>query len=375
MREIFDPIDRTRSDFVPWWRSKIAESDISAAVSAIRAEHVSMGPVTAQLEQKLANMLGVPYAVVTTSGSVALTLAMMALEISPHDEIIVPDRTFIATAHAATLLGAKIVLADCLSDEPTVDPEEISKKITPRTKAIIIVHLNGRACRIDEIAEIARAHELPIVEDAAQAIFSRSNSGNLGTLGTMGCFSFGMTKLVSTGQGGAVVTRDERLYEKLRAMRNHGVRDTISHEYLMAGNNFKFTDIQAAIGLGQVARADEKVKHCNTIYREYRAGLADLNDVSLLDVDVDNGECALWAEIVSPCRDELSIWLASHGIQTRKFLPSLHTAPHLACGGKFPNSTHFERTGLVLPSGPTQPLENVQRTIAIIREWPRLDGR
>ena len=371
MTALFDSIDQTRADFIPWWRTSITDEDIREMVAAVRGEHISMGPVTARLEKALAAALDVPFVIATTSGSVALTLAMMALEIGPGDEIIVPDRTFIATAHAATMLGARAVLADCLPDCPNVDPLEISRKITSRTKAIAIVHLNGMACRTGEIVAMATKHGLPVIEDAAQALFSRSDDGYLGTLGSLGCFSFGMTKLVSTGQGGAIVTRDSTLYEKLRAMRNHGVRDTVSHEYLMPGNNFKFTDIQAAIGLGQVARAADKIERCNTIYRTYRSGLKGLNGLSLLEVQVDYGECALWVEIVSSRRDELSAYLAGRGIQTRKFLPSLHTAPHLACSGDFPNSTQFERIGMIVPSGPAQPVENINRTIDVIREWAR----
>jgi perosamine synthetase len=366
---LFDPIDQSRGGFIPWWRTSIGDEDISEIVSAVRAEHVSMGPITVRLEQRLAEALDVPFVVATTSGSVALTLAMMALDIGPGDEIVVPDRTFIATAHAATTLGARVVLADCMANHPNVDPGEIGRKISSRTKAIVIVHLNGMACRTREIAAIASEHGLPVIEDAAQAIFSRSQDGNLGTQGTLGCFSFGMTKLISTGQGGAIVTRSAALCEKLRAMRNHGVRDTVSHEYLMMGNNFKFTDLQAAVGLGQVARAPEKVERCNIVYRTYKLGLKALDGLSLLEVKVDKGECALWVEIISQRRDELSAYLAGRGIQTRKFLPSLHTAPHLAAGEDFPNSAHFERTGMILPSGPAQPLENIYQTIEVIREW------
>jgi perosamine synthetase len=366
---LFDPIDQSRGDFIPWWRTSIADEDISEIVSAIRGEHISMGPITARLEEKLAAALNVPFVVATTSGSAALTLAMMALEIGPDDEIIVPDRTFIATAHAATILGARAILADCLSNHPNVDPQQISRKISPRTKAIAVVHLNGMACRIREISAIASAHGVPVIEDAAQALFSCSEDGYLGTLGEVGCFSFGMTKLVSTGQGGAVVTRNSILYDKLRAMRNHGIRDTVSHEYLMSGNNFKFTDLQAAIGLGQIAQTTEKIERCKAIYRAYRSGLNGLSGLSLLEVHVDGREIALWVEIVSPRRDELSSYLAGRGIQTRKFLPSLHTAPHLACGEDFPNSAWFHRAGMIIPSGPAQPMENVYRTIEAIREW------
>lgn len=369
MSRIVSFVDSNSPVYVPWWRTDVTPDEAQLVMQAIAAEHISMGPVTADFERELGALIDVPYVVATTSGSVALTLAMMVLGIGPGDEVIVPDRTFIATAHAAHMLGARIVLADCLPGYPNVDPQDIARKITTRTKAIMVVHLNGRCCEMDEIVAIADRHGIPVVEDAAQAIFSQSPAGYMGGLGRIGCFSLGMTKLASTGQGGAVVTRDPELYQQLRAMRNHGVRDVVSHDYLQSGNNFKFTDLQAALGLGQIRRAQEKVAHCNRVYDAYVRGLAGQYRVTPLEVSTGSGECALWTEVVCERRDALANYLGTQGIQTRKFLPCLHSAPHLSANTHFPNSISFGARGLVLPSGPAQPMENVERTIAIIRNW------
>jgi dTDP-4-amino-4,6-dideoxygalactose transaminase len=364
---IISKVSPEHKDFVPWWKTRIDESDIALLIRSVNEKRFSLGSGTAEFETELASILGVRHAVATTSGSMALMMSMIALGIRPGDEVIVPDRTFIATAHGASLLGARIVLADCKLGDPNVDPAEIERKISPRTKAVVVVHLNGHGCDMEPILSIAGRYGVPVVEDAAQALFSRKDGKFLGTLGAMGCFSLGMTKIASTGQGGAVVTNDKRLYDRLRSLRNHGVRDVISHDYLETGGNFKFNDLLAGIGLGQIRQWREKVEHCNAIYRAYRDGLAAVPGVRVLEVVVDGGECALWTEIIADARDRLAAALAERGIQIRKFLPCLHTAPHLAGDVGFANSQRFAAHGLVLPSGPDQPLANVERTIQAIR--------
>ncbi|HVZ02884.1 MAG TPA: DegT/DnrJ/EryC1/StrS family aminotransferase [Dongiaceae bacterium] len=365
--EIVSQVDSGRADFVPWWKTRIDDADVALLMRSVEEKRFSMGSGTAAFEAELASILGVRHALATTSGSMALMMSMLALGIGPGDEVIVPDRTFIATAHGASLLGARIVLADCKRDDPNVDPAEIERKISARTKAVLVVHLNGHACDMEPILAVAGRFGVPVVEDAAQALFSRKGGRFLGSFGAMGCFSLGMTKIASTGQGGAIVTDDPRLYERLRSLRNHGVRDVITHDYLESGGNFKFNDLLAGIGLGQIRRWREKVEHCNAVYRTYRRGLAGLPGLRVLDVDVDGGECALWTEMVADARDRLVEALAGRGIQTRKFLPCLHSAPHLAGEAQFPNSQRFAATGLVLPSGPDQPIANVERTIEAIK--------
>jgi len=358
-------------DEVPFWRTDIGEKEIATVCETMAKKSFSMGAVTAEMEAEIAKQLDVPYVLCTTSGSTALMMGLMAAGVGSGDEVIVPTRTFIATAHAASLLGAKVVLVDCRSEDTNMDVAEAARKITPRTKAIMPVHLNGCSCDMAAIRILAEEHGLAVVEDACQGIFSRGPDGYLGTLGDCGCFSFGMVKLVSTGQGGAVVTRDKAMYEKLAAMRNHGVADVVSHAYLMPGHNFKFNDIQASIGLWQVRRGPEKAAHVNAVYKRYREGLEGLPFITLLPVDTENGEVALWAEAVSEERERLMEFLSQRGVQTRKFIPCVHTAPHFHSGERFPNSERFNRTGLNLPCGPDMPLDYVDRVIRALAEYAK----
>ncbi len=356
---------------VPSWMTDIGENEIATVAETMAAKSFSMGAVTAKMEAEIAKQLDVPYVLCATSGSMALMMGLMGAGVGPGDEVIVPTRTFIATAHAASVLGAKVVMVDSLSESPNMDVAEAAKKITPRSKAIMPVHLNGRMCDMAAIRALAEKHGLAVIEDACQGMFSRGPDGYQGTLGDCGCFSFGMVKLVSTGQGGAIVTRNKELYEKLAAMRNHGVADVVSHTYLTTGHNFKFNDLLASIGLWQVRRGPEKASHVNAVYKRYREGLEGLSFIELAPVDVDKGEVALWTEAVSEERDNLMAFLAGEGIQTRKFIPCVHTAPHFSGGGPFPNSERYNRTGFNLPGGPDMPLEYVDRTIEALKKYPK----
>jgi perosamine synthetase len=360
----------TGASDIPFWKIVIGQNERTAVSDALDLNRFSMGPVTAELEAEIASALDVPYAVCTSSGTNALLMCCMAMGIGHGDEVIVPTRTFIATAHAPYILGAKVVLVDCRADTTTLDVDAVAEKINPRTKAIMPVHLNGRPADMDAVMTLAHTHGLRVIEDACQGLFvDHPSLGKLGAIGDCGCFSFSMVKLVATGQGGAIVTRSKDVYEKLYQLRNHGVADVVSHEYLAPGGNFKFNDLQASIGLWQVRDRNRKVAHVNAIYRRYAEGLKDLDTISLLPVDIDNGGIAVWAEAICEQRNQLMDWLASRGVQTRKFLPCCHSAPHLGDGMSFPNSERFNRIGLNLPCGPDLPIEMVDRTIALVREF------
>ncbi len=356
---------------VPFWMTNIGENEIATVAETMAAKSFSMGAVTAKMEAEIAKQLDVPYVLCATSGSMALMMGLMGAGVGPGDEVIVPTRTFIATAHAASLLGARVVLVDSRSDSPNMDVAEVEKKITSRSKAIMPVHLNGRVCDMAAIRALAEKHGLAVIEDACQGMFSRGPDGYQGTVGDFGCFSFGMAKLVSTGQGGAIVTRDKEMYEKLTIIRNHGVSDLVSHAYVMPAHNFKYNDIQASIGLWQVRRGPEKVAHVNAVYKRYLEGLEDLPFIDLIPVDIDKGEAALQAEVMSEERDALMAFLAGEGVQTRKLTPCVHTAPHFNNDEAFPNSERFNRLGFKLPSGPNLPLDCVDRTIAALKKYPQ----
>ena len=359
---------------VPWWRTAVGREEIDRVVASIRAEHISGGPVTAALEKAIGETLGVPYVVCTTSGSMALVLAMMTLGVGPGDEVIVPNRTFMATAHAALMLGAKVRLVDVRADIPAMDTDLLEAAIGQRTKAIVAVHLNGRATDMGAVNEIARRHGLPVVEDAAQAFLSRSPGGWLGAQSNLGCFSLGMTKLVSTGQGGFVVTRDQDLYRRMRRVQNHGVVDTLGDSYEMLGCNFKFNDVLASIGIEQLARGPAKVAHVTEVYETYLEAIRSMTALRILPVKLDAGEVPLWTEAMvdsAEARADLMAFLAARGIQTRKFLPDLNRSRYVENDGAFPNSPQFHDGGLFLPGGPAQPIENVHRTIDALHEYER----
>ena len=353
---------------IRWWRTLLGPDETARVVAAIGNGHVSQGPLTVELETEAARQLEVPFAVATTSGSVAIMLALWANGLRAGDEVILPNRTFAASAHAVLMLGGRVALVDTVPGRPVIDVDRIEARITPRTRAIMPVELNGRAPDLAAIRRIAERHGLKVIEDSAQAMFSRNAEGYLGTRSDAGAFSLGMTKFLQSGQGGLVVTRDAGVCERLKLLRNHGVGgDAFGVNYRELGFNFKFTDLQAALVLPQLARAAERVQRLLTIYGTYRSGLDGCGSVRLLPVDVEAGEVPIYIEALCPDRACLMAYLAEHGVDTRPSLPSLHRSPHLEPSGEFPNSALFEEQALFLPSGPAQTDEDIARVIELIR--------
>ena len=362
-------LENKNNSEISWWRTKFGEEDIQKIKESILNEHISMGSVTKELEKKIAESLDMPYALVTTSGSVALLMACMALGITKGDEVIIPNRTWIATANSPHLLGAKIVLVDCEKDRPIIDADKIEEKITKRTKAIIPVHLNGRAANVRKINEIAKKYGLFVIEDACQAMFSKNQEGYLGTQSNIGCFSLNITKLISSGGGGILVTKNQKLYEKLKLIRNNGTGSVMIPEYKTLGCNFKFTDIQASIGLVQLSKKQEKISHVNQIYNKYAQAIQFLSCVKLIPIDVEKGELPLYVEILCKERTKLIDFLESKNIYPRHSLPNIDSADYLENLDEFPNSNLFAEQGLFLPCGPAQSLENIDYVIKVLKEF------
>lgn len=356
---------------IPWWYTEIGEAEKSKVLSAFEKKRFSLGAFTEELESQIASALGVCYTVVTPSGTAAITMALLAAGIEPGDEVIIPDLTWIATASAAAILGARVVLVDCLPDVPLMDPAEVKKKITPRTRAIIPVHLNGRSCQMDELMEMTQGADITLLEDACKAFASRTAKGYLGTLGDVGCFSLGMVSLVSAGYGGAVVTNDKNMYERLILIRNQGVPVCGEEEYLTLGFNFKFSDVLAAIGSVQMFRLGEKLEHVNRIYQRYVDGLSSLSYIQVIPVDVASGKVPLCAEFRSKCREQIIVYLEQQGVEALRFHLPLHLAPYLRNSGDFPNASGFAEEGFILPCGPSQPIENVDRCIELLQKYGR----
>lgn len=355
-------------DKVPYWKTVLGEAEAERVKQSMLAGKVGMGAVTEEFERRFAATVGVPHAVCTTSGSAALYLAVVASGIGPGDEVLVPNRTFMATAHAVLLAGGTVRLVDVHKGDTLIDEDAIEARITSRTKAIIVVHLNGKSVDMAKVNAIAKKRGLAVIEDAAQAFYSKDKGGWLGTQSDVGCFSLGITKLITTGQGGVVVTRRKGIADKLRMLRNHGVADTFLAEYRQFGFNFKFNDVLASIGLVQMGKLEEKKAAHLRLYHEYREGLAGVPGIEVMTVKEDEGNIPLWAEALVENRAAIVRKLADEGIQVRLFLPDLDESKYLGAQGcDFPNSRRFARDGIFLPSGPDLSIEGARRTIEVLK--------
>jgi dTDP-4-amino-4,6-dideoxygalactose transaminase len=401
---------------VNWWRTDLGDAEIAALSGAIRARHVNLGPLCAELERRLARSIGAPNAAVTTSGSVALLLSMIVAGVRPGDEVIVPACTFIAPAHAALLLGAKVRLVDVGAERPLIDPAAAAAAVTERTRAIVAVHLNGRACDVAALRSAAKAAGAKVIEDCAQALCSRGPQGALGTLGDIAAFSLGITKLVTTGEGGFVVARDPGVHDAVLKLRNHGTVDIARNRFEQFGCNFRMTDLQAAVGLAQLERLEQKIAGVRRVHAYYREHLAGLGYLRLLEVREQEGELPLWSEALCTERDRVVARLRERGIEAKPFHPTLEDSPHVGASeafpdagrfgefpdtrgsgelpdpgrigefsnarrfgefpnarrfGELPNARRFAALGLTLPSGPDQPEAALARTAAVLRELDR----
>jgi perosamine synthetase len=273
--------DKVREDFLPYGRQWIDDEDIAAVVEVLKSDYLTTGPVIAQFEEKLKEVTGAQYAVALSNGTAALHAACFAAGIKEGDEVITSPMTFAATANAVLYCGGKPVFADICPDTYNINPEEIKRKITDKTKAIIPVHYTGQPCDMDEIMKIAEEYNLLVIEDGAHALGASYKGKMIGNIGDMTTFSFHPVKPVTTGEGGAVTTNNKDFYEKLLLFRSHGItRDadkllkdegTWYYEQQILGYNYRMTDIQAALGCSQLNKLDyflEKRREYAKLYND-----------------------------------------------------------------------------------------------------------
>ncbi|MDD5751780.1 MAG: DegT/DnrJ/EryC1/StrS family aminotransferase, partial [Candidatus Peribacteraceae bacterium] len=241
----------------------------------------SAGPYIDKFEKAFAHAIGVKHAVLTTSGTTALHLALVSLGIGPEDEVIVPDFTMIASVFAVLYTGAKPVFVDIEPDTYNLDPALIEAKITPRTKAIMPVHLFGHSCDMDPILKIAQKHNIAVLEDAAEAHGATYNGRTCGSMGTMSAFSFYGNKIISTGEGGIVCTNDDALAERARSLHDlsHSPAKRFLHEQV--GFNYRMTNLQAALGLGQMEHLEKCLERKRSMTARDNKGLRDIRGLQL----------------------------------------------------------------------------------------------
>ena len=357
---------------ISWWRTSFGNNEIKAISKSILLERISQGPEVEKLEKKLSEMLNCKYVIATTSGSMALLMSCMAANIKPGDEVIIPNRTWIATAHAPLLLGAKVKLIDVKKNIPIIDEKLIEKQINKKTKAIILVHMGGRCANNLKILRIAKKYNIVVIEDAAQALGSKNKYTTPGKNSDMACYSFSVAKIISTGQGGFITTNNQKHYDYLKSIRTHGLENIINNDnkWPMPGFNFRFNDILASIGIQQLKKIDSNISKVIKIYKLYENGLKDCKNIKLIRVKVSEGEIPLYVEALCKERIKLQKFLIQNGIEIRLFYPDLNEAKYLDNNkDSFPNSKKFGKYGVYLPSGPDQTKSNILKVINSIKKF------
>lgn len=362
-------VSKTNSFQIPWWSTEFTSGEDLVVSEAVRNRRLSQGIITCEFESMLGVCLGVRNVIAVTSGSSALLASLLAIGIRPGDEILVPNRTWIATAHAVHLLGGIPVFVDTEVVRPIMDLTDIERRITSKTKAIIPVHMNGGAVDIATLKKLASSYDIEIIEDAAQALGSSSPHGApLGTESLMGCFSLSVAKIISSGQGGFITTNDDELAYRLRAIRTHGVENTLSGEsWRMPGFNFRFTDILASIGIVQLGLLPDRILRLKEIRRQYATELQDIPEIRL--IPSKEYEVGPYIEVLVEARSELITYLQSKSIETRPFYPDLDTASYWSSNQDCTNSKVFSSNGLYLPSGPSLSEDQIHKVTSTLREY------
>jgi perosamine synthetase len=338
----------------------------------------SNGRFVGEFERLCAAACQSEHAVATANGTVALHLALLALGIGPGDEVIVPTLTFIASANAVTYTGAKPVLIDSEPGSWNMDPAAVERAITPRTKAVMAVHLYGHPCDMDQLSRICRDRGLALIEDAAEAFGSKYHGQPVGSLGDVATFSFFGNKIITTGEGGMVTTNRKDLADKCRILRDHGMSPQRRYWHTVLGYNYRMTNLQAAVGVAQVEKLSAIVAAKRRIALSYYEALKDMPGLALPREPIGT-ESVFW--LISVCvdpakfgvdRDTVMARLKEQNIETRPVFPVLHRQPiYLGTHAPMPVAEGLSERGLSLPSDASLTEGEIQRVVECLREIHR----
>ena len=365
------------------WRYPLSDIDIGKeeeqeVLKVLRSQWLSAGPVTEKFEKAFSEYLGGGDAIAVSSGTAALHLALACLGIGEGDEVILPSLTFIATANAVVYVGAKPIFADIGGEgDLNIASEEIEKKITEKTKAIMVMHYGGYPCEMKAILGIAKRHGLYVIEDAAHAPGAEYQGKKCGLVGDIGCFSFFSNKNLATGEGGMVVTRYKARAEKVRRLRSHGMEALSwdkyrgrlsSYDIQGIGYNYRTTEIQSALGLVQLKKLDRNNRKRKRLVEIYREGLQEVNDVSIpFSKFKGNPSYHLFPILVTPSinRNKMIERLKDFGIQASVHYPpvhlfSLYRRRFRFRVGMLPKTEEVSRREVTLPLYPRMKAEDVK---------------
>lgn len=353
----------------------VGERELQYVTECIVSGRISSsGPFVQRFEEIFARFAGTKYAIATSNGTTALHLAMLALGVKSGDEVIVPTLSFIATANAAAYTGATPVFVDVDPNTWTIDPAAFEAAITPKTKAVIPVHLYGHPADMDPILKIAAKHGIAVVEDAAEAHGALYNGKPVSGIGDMGIFSFFGNKIVTTGEGGMLVTNNEEYARTARILRDHGMSPDRRYWHTVLGYNYRLTSLQAALGVAQMERIDDIIGVKLRIADLYIKGLSGI-PVIVLPPSMPWARNVYWLFSILVESDrygmtsgQLQQKLKERDIDTRPFFPPMHSQPIYDTGQHFPVSDRLSREGLSLPSGTDLRPEHIEHVCKAIKE-------
>jgi perosamine synthetase len=358
----------------------LGKKEIQNVIEALKDNQISgtFGKYIDELEKRFSRYCGCKYGVATSSGTTALHLALACIGIKQGDEVIIPTLTNIATAFAVIYCNAKVVVVDSEPLTWNIDVKKIEKRITKRSKAIMPVHLYGHPADLHPILKLAKTYDLVVIEDAAEAHGAEYKGRKVGGIGDIGCFSFYANKIITTGEGGMLVTNNREIYEKAKLLRNLAFSKDVrfKHDYL--GFNYRMTNLQAAIGVAQLERIDKIVEKKRYIAKRYNDGLSNLKGI-ILPVEMPWAKNVYWMYSIlverefGLSRDELIKRLKEKGIETRTFFIPMNQQPVFRKMGLFKNkkcpiAEELSQKGLYLPSGIALSDEQIDYVIDSIKE-------
>jgi perosamine synthetase len=349
---------------IPVYRPDLSGNERRYVLECIDSSWISsIGSFIGRFEESVARETGAPHAIAVCNGTVALHLALHCLGVGPGDEVIVPTFTYISSVNTIAQTGATPVFAESAQDDWNLDPLDVERRVTPRTKAIMAVHLYGAPCAMPALMELAKRRGLHVIEDCAEALGSRIASRHVGTFGDAGTFSFFGNKTVTTGEGGMVIATDDTLAARLRLVKGQGQSLTRRYWHETLGFNYRMTNIEAAIGLAQMERLSDIAARKAMIAQNYRTLLAGL-PVTFQRLRPNTQSSNWLVSLLLPPgadRDAIMAQMASGGIETRPVFFCAHEMPMYETGERFPVAQDIAARGVSLPSYPALTPDDVRR--------------
>ena len=366
---------------IPLYKIYTDEEDINLITKIIsRGNKWAIGPEIEEFEEKLKDYVGVEYCLTLNSGTSALHALLLANSIGENDEVIIPSFTFISTANSVINSKAKPVFADIEEDTLCIDPKKLAKEINPKTKAVIPVDYAGQSCKIFDILNIAKESGIKVIEDAAESLGAKIDGKKVGSLADSAIFSFCGNKVITTGEGGAIITNDKKIYEKVKLIRSHGRQDKINYfenpeqsEYLETGFNWRMSSITAALGIAQLSKLDKIIEKRRSVAQKIIEKLDKISEIITPKISNESKHIFQMFTIIlkdEQTRDGLHNFLKNKKIFSKIYFEPIHKMSfYLKYKADLPITEKISKQVLTLPLYPNMTNEEIDYLTNSIREY------